>query len=548
MDLYRSDFRKSNMAQNARVIPCDICDTTDDVNSFCVNCKQNHCDNCKKGHLRSASSKYHKFVSIGDGLLASQRCGDTCIEHIEQVQFFCKTCGKATCSVCGTDKHRKHDFGLINQMASGVRDKFEKATAMKEEEIENISQQISSSTVIAKYTENSQKNISTIKQTADDWMKGIRAVEKELIDREQREASDGIQRDELHIAKTEKEKNHCIKEIHDVKAKLRTCSDATLLQQTHDISRQLAAIVIPSPPNFGHVLPIISLRRPTPDAIRAMLEIQRTPTTSGSEKTAISVPPKLLDSLQEINRFSLAFNVFDIATIPDSRAWIVVYCDIMLVDINGQNLVRIKSRMRECGAVAALSNGGALYTPSDNVIRCINQDGKVSAFNDLKSYVNDILVVNDDVFVATKDKTHVLNNKGIKIKALDCNISALTSLPDGKVATIDGKENMMVIRASDCKVLNKDIDITIGRKRAPAITAFTGDQHGRIIRGDSEGNTIHVFEVEGEKATRLKDYSVDLPYHSYANCICAVKTDNSGNLWIGTSGGEVIVTQYYQSE
>ena len=197
------------MAQNVRVIPCDICDATDDVNSFCVNCKQNYCNICKRGHLRSVSSKHHKFLSIGDGLLASKRQADTCAKHNEQVQFFCKTCGKATCSACVTGKHKKHDFDLITEMVVGVREQLNKNAARKEEEIEKISQQLSATTIAKRYTDNSKKNILTIKQITSDWVKGIQAFEKELIDHQEKEATFGIQRDELGVKKSEEKTNEC---------------------------------------------------------------------------------------------------------------------------------------------------------------------------------------------------------------------------------------------------------------------------------------------------------------------------------------------------
>ena len=534
------------MAQYARVIPCDICDATDDVNSFCVNCKQNYCDNCKKGHLRSASSKHHKFLSIGDGLLVSKRQGDTCTEHNEQVQFFCKTCGKATCSVCVTDQHKRHDFGLINQMASAVRNQFEKATAMKEEEIKNISQQISTATVDAKYIENSEKNIATIKQTTDNWVKGIREVEKELIDQELKEATDGKQSHQFGVATTEEKNYQCMKKLQDVIAIMRTYSDAALLEQESDISRQLAAIVISSPPDPA--LPIINLRQATPDAIRAMLEIERTPpqnyvsNVSESMKTAVSLSQNLLDEQQEVSRFKFGNSVYAIATLPGSRAWVVCLFQTLMVDIKGKILVKTKSR--KCGAVATLSNGDALYTPSDNVISRIDQTGKVSAFIYLKSYVNDILAANDDVFVATKVEMHVLDNKGRNVKSLDWYAVALTSLPNGKVAAIDGNRKMMVIQASDCKVLYKNIDVTIDIREYYSATAFTADKYGRIITSRGYDNTIRVFEVEREKASELKVYRDDQRYfHIYA-----LDTDDSDNLWIGIGDGEVIVTKYCHSD
>ena len=531
------------MAQNVRVIPCDICDGTDDVNSFCVNCKQNYCDNCKKGHLRSASSKHHKFLSIGDGLLASKRQGDTCTEHNDQVLFFCKTCGKATCSACVTGKHKKHDFDLISQMVSGMREKLEKTAAYKENEIENVCEQINSATITSRYTENAEKNISIIKETVEDWIEGLHTVNKELIKQEQKEAEEGMKHSERDARISEEIINQCLNELHDVKVKLRICSDAALIQHESEISGQLAAIAVPSSPIYNKPLPIINMRKPTTDSIRAILEIQKVLPQQATPKIGVAyVPPKLLDNLQVISRFKLPGSVFDIATLPGSMAWITIRYQTMLVDINGKILVQTKSRIRS--AVAALSNGDVLFTSSDNVISRIDQTGKVSVFSDIRSYVSAILTMNNDVFVAVEDKIFKLDHTGRKQTTLNCNVVALTSMPGGEVAAIDGKERMMMIQVSDCRVMYKDKDVSIGSREVPAGTAFTADQHGRIIRGHASGKTIHVFQVEGENVTRLKDYNVDmLGYGLYS-----VDTDDSGNLWIGTIRGGVIIAKYCQSE
>ena len=213
----------------------------------------------------------------------------------------------------------------------------------------------------------------------------------------------------------------------------------------------------------------------------------------------------------------------------------------MLVDIKGEILVQTHSR-RYYGVVAALPSGDALYTFSDNIIQRVAQTGKISAFIDIESSVYDILTVNDDVFVSVRNKIFKLSNTGIKTNTLDCDAAAMTSLSDGNVAVLSMFEKMMVIQANDCRVVYKDIDVSIGSP-ATRIKAFTADKHGRIIRGHGGGTTIHVFQLDGEKVTQLKEYNVKNIY----NEINAVDTDESGNLWIGTRGSDVIISKYYQS-
>ena len=252
--------------------------------------------------------------------------------------------------------------------------------------------------------------------------------------------------------------------------------------------------------------------------------------------------PTLLDSLKEVTRFKLQNTVFDIATVPVSKAWIAIWEQTMLVDINGKILVQTKSRM--CGKVDALSNGDALYTPSNNVISRIDQTGKVSDFIELSSYVNDIRTLNDDVFVATESNILKLDNNGRKINTLDYNGIALSSIQKGLVIVFDGKDKIMVIQASDCRVVYLYIDATTACESFSKAPAFTADQYDKIIRGNAYGTTIHVFQLEGDKVARLRDYNVNIRSIG----IFAVHIDSTGNLWIGTHSGEVIVTKYCQSD
>ena len=257
--------------------------------------------------------------------------------------------------------------------------------------------------------------------------------------------------------------------------------------------------------------------------------------------SATSMSSNLLEYLHEISRFNLQFYVYDVATIFDQRAWIAICDKTMLIDINGRILVQ--TPCRKYGVVTALSNGDALYTPSGSVISRIDQIGQVSTFIDLASYVTDILAVKDDVFVAVEHKISKLDLTGRIMETLDFDVLAVTSMPGGNVAAIDRNEMMVVIRASDCRVLHKDIKVTIASGLIP-VFSLKIDRNCRIIRGHGSGTTIHVFQMEGEKVTRIKDYTVDRIY----NGIYAVDTDDSGNLWIGTSTGDVIVTKYCQYE
>ncbi|KAK3086342.1 hypothetical protein FSP39_017096 [Pinctada imbricata] len=124
-------------AQLGFVVKCDLCDSVEDVNSFCKNCLQNLCDNCKKLHQKIPSLRSHDIGSIGDGRRIKKSEDLLCSDHGEILTHFCKTCSMNVCPKC-LSNHLKHDLSNIDEEGQRMKEELEKTLEIKTKLLEEI--------------------------------------------------------------------------------------------------------------------------------------------------------------------------------------------------------------------------------------------------------------------------------------------------------------------------------------------------------------------------------------------------------------------------
>ena len=105
------------MAQCA-VHSCEICDNNPG-SQYCTNCEQYFCSNCKLSHLKAKISKNHIFKDAQQVNLEEKT--PKCERHDQLFTFYCNTCTCLLCQICLTEKHKKHDFSLVDEAASNKR-------------------------------------------------------------------------------------------------------------------------------------------------------------------------------------------------------------------------------------------------------------------------------------------------------------------------------------------------------------------------------------------------------------------------------------------
>ena len=105
------------MAQRA-VHLCEICDNNPG-SQYCTNCEQYFCSNCKLFHLKAKLCKNHIFEDAQK--VNPEEKTPKCERHEQVFTFYCNTCTCLLCQICLTDKHKKHDFSLVDEAASKKR-------------------------------------------------------------------------------------------------------------------------------------------------------------------------------------------------------------------------------------------------------------------------------------------------------------------------------------------------------------------------------------------------------------------------------------------
>ena len=105
------------MAQCA-VHLCEICDNKPG-SQYCTNCEQYFCSNCKLSHLKLKICKNHIFQDAQK--VNPEETTPKCERHDQLFTFYCNTCTCLLCQICLTEKHKKHDFSLVDEAASKRR-------------------------------------------------------------------------------------------------------------------------------------------------------------------------------------------------------------------------------------------------------------------------------------------------------------------------------------------------------------------------------------------------------------------------------------------
>ncbi|KAK3082886.1 hypothetical protein FSP39_008010 [Pinctada imbricata] len=116
------DEQVATLYQYPVITPCDLCETKEDVNSFCRNCSQNLCEDCKRLHLRSTVSRDHNVVHISEGK-SSESEATACTKHGERLFFYCRTCSVLFCPKCLDPTHKNHDFLDTDKYAKELQSK-----------------------------------------------------------------------------------------------------------------------------------------------------------------------------------------------------------------------------------------------------------------------------------------------------------------------------------------------------------------------------------------------------------------------------------------
>jgi len=100
------------MAQAVVVDKCDLCESEENVDYFCLNCDEILCSNCKLIHSRNKKLKNDKIILLSQARrdnIVHKSTTVFCSEHSTvEITLFCLKCDHLICTQCCAEKHKEH--------------------------------------------------------------------------------------------------------------------------------------------------------------------------------------------------------------------------------------------------------------------------------------------------------------------------------------------------------------------------------------------------------------------------------------------------------
>ena len=165
-DNHENINQRSKFVQLAKCAFAD--DGNDDTNKdddhgnaefICIDCWDSLCINCGKAHTKSRLTKHHtikKLIDVSEDEIDQheKKTKMHCKVHqSEQIQFYCKDCADAACSLCSIDLHSGHKIMGISKVDEELltfienrRKEDEKEKNKYVEEIENLREALAACT------------------------------------------------------------------------------------------------------------------------------------------------------------------------------------------------------------------------------------------------------------------------------------------------------------------------------------------------------------------------------------------------------------------
>ena len=130
-------------------VPCDDCEGTEDVFSYCLDCHGALCDKCKESHQRKKMTRSHKIVPYSDPKVEYSKniaAFEKCSKHPDNAMIsFCEKCQHPCCVYCVSTDHKLHDTKGINDKISYAKVEIEQYIKTHESTISALSEDIAKS-------------------------------------------------------------------------------------------------------------------------------------------------------------------------------------------------------------------------------------------------------------------------------------------------------------------------------------------------------------------------------------------------------------------
>ena len=195
-------------------VPCDDCESTEDVFSYCVDCPGALCEKCKEGHQRRKMTRSHKVVDYTDPIVENSKkvaALGKCEKHPgNPMVSYCDKCGRPCCLNCLAADHINHQTKDIFDKYKDVKASVEKYIQKNESTVKALSDDIRQTEADIEYEIASAARLE--KQLETTLKKIQAAFTKEgnkLRERIRAQKEENIASLRGHISKRDKEKSQC---------------------------------------------------------------------------------------------------------------------------------------------------------------------------------------------------------------------------------------------------------------------------------------------------------------------------------------------------
>ena len=546
--------------QEAQIIPCDLCESEDDVNWFCRECVQNLCDSCKKIHLRSTNSKTHNVVSILEGLKVNKDIEQICAKHSEHLLFRCRKCDVNICAKCLAKDHKSHDFIDLGELYSETKEDIQKSLDEKESEKAKLDAELTELTQYEADYESYVKEcesaideqISVVKEAADEVAKTLKGEVRE------RQSID-TQKSKDRRKSIQQASQHAADEIEIIRHNLLSQS-RTSISQFHDDVRQRLRSLHLQPQRTPKLIRAYRHGRLNRNDLRRMigeldvhqvtsedLSFQQCRNIQGREKNLNECCSSLRKDIVTVAVIPLKTHryICSLCVASDGNIWLGCHGLVRLIDKDGSEIICVSCRNGYyCIYITCLSSCDALVSYGNtNYIDRFTRSGNTADFANVSPNMSyDIAVTSSsEVLVRLGNNTLLLlSENGTKLKYLD--VSDFTVNSSSCETYMAMKGNEIAIRNSSLgtlQLIRKDgsrVGEVIKVPKNVIIKRFICDDHGHIVTTDGKRD-INILSMTG---------TLKRTYHLPGKTILSLARGSGDDILVGMEGGVVRILNYLE--
>ena len=548
-----------------KVIDCGICGETDSVRWFCKNCAGSLCDTCKETHRTTALFRTHLVISRTQSVVRTHgpaKIAQECPRHKgKELSAYCKACDDACCIQCLADDHKNHDFcpideayltaekrlnSYINELDGFVRSELEELTIQTETEIKGHENKISKvKTNVNAFRQELKDAVDNSCDALIDSLEKPNTIRKSFL---------------LEIEKQKQNVEHLTNEC------------------TVKIREGNLDIITYNPPDPSSLIPI---RQKSPDLVPEFvpgselvwiikdgvgkIEYKEAEQDIQSKEPRHTTQDFETGKFQvkKVNSFESEIKVSAMATAGKNTAWVVYGLEdtMYLYDSRG-NVLRSVTVKKEVGIndMVVKQSKEIIVANTDQKVRMVNGKGKVTTLINTAPFLayGVCLTETEEIVVCMSgqgDKIHIavyssdgrrkvseVRGRGVDNKNLITDPYRVVQVGEDFCVVTYHKNVVSLDRTGRVRWVYDGRAANLGRSFYPS--GICSDKYHNTLVTDNYNNCVHCLDREGQLIQLIQtEKQVGITGH------WGITVDReTGLMWVGNLGGNVVIASYQTSE